>query len=42
MFKEIKQWFKNHIHYRIVRSYLVPQKDGSYRTKHIKKYFIKW
>lgn len=41
MFKKIKQWFKNHIDYRIIRTDLVKCNDGTYRTKHIKRYYIK-
>lgn len=41
MFKKLKKWLKKHIDYRIVRTYLEQQKDGTYRTKHIKKYYLK-
>lgn len=41
MLKKFKAWFKRHIDYRIVKTYLELDKNGHYVTKHVRKYYFK-
>ena len=42
MWKKIKQWFRNHIDYRIVGEYLDNDGNGRYTRKFIRKYYFKF
>lgn len=42
MWKKIKQWFQDHIDYRIVGEYYDHDGTGRYTKKYIKKYYFTW
>ena len=41
MWKEVKNWFKYHIDYRIVGEYYEQIGEGRYPKKYIRKYYWK-